>query len=130
MREERLLMFGGFQLDLTNECLWRASERLRLPPKDFSLLRYLVEHAGQLVKKDELFQAVWPETVVSDAALTKCVKAVRQLLEDGAQAPQYIETVHRRGYRFLKPVVRLTEYANVLKELTRRRQQRKFFRLL
>src|SRR5262249_18606001 len=87
-----------------NECLWREAERLRLPPKDFSVLRYLVERAGQLVTKDELFQTVWAETVVSDAALTKCIRAVRQMLGDEVKTPQYIETVHRRGYRFIAPL--------------------------
>src|SRR5262245_49603282 len=101
MREEHFLTFGAFRLDLANECVWRETERLRLPPKDFAVLRHLVERAGQLVTKDELFQTVWAEAVVSDAALTKCVRAVRRILGDDVKTPQYIETVHRRGYRFI-----------------------------
>jgi DNA-binding winged helix-turn-helix (wHTH) protein len=98
------LRFGAYWLDPANEQAGRGTQRVRLTPKAFAVLRYLVERPGQLVTKDELFAAVWAGTVVSDAALTKCVRELRQALHDDAKAPQYIETAHRRGVRFLAPV--------------------------
>ena len=77
---------------------------MRLTGKAFAVLCHLVTHAGELVTKDELFQAVWPETVVSDAALASCIKELRQALRDKAREWRYIETVHRRGYRFLPAI--------------------------
>jgi DNA-binding winged helix-turn-helix (wHTH) protein/predicted ATPase len=104
MHEETQLLFGVFRLDLANEWLRRGEQALALTPKAFAVLRYLAEHSGRLVTKEELFQAVWPETVVSDAALTVCIRVLRQVLSDDAKTPQFIETVHRRGYRFIAPV--------------------------
>ena len=101
MAEGRSVRFGPFLLDLANECVWRKDERRTLTPKAFAVLHYLVQQAGQLVTKADLFQAVWPETVVSDDALTKRIREVRRVLEDDPKAPQFIETVHRRGFRFL-----------------------------
>ena len=88
-------------LDLEHERLWRGGQALHLRPKSFALLRYLVEHAGRVVSKDELVQAVWPETAVSDGVLTVSITEIRQVLGDTAQAPQYLETIPRRGYRWL-----------------------------
>jgi predicted ATPase/DNA-binding winged helix-turn-helix (wHTH) protein len=96
--------FGAFRLDLGDERLWRGQEALPLSPKAFAVLRYLLSHAGQLVTKDALFAAVWPETSVSEWALTVTIRALRRALGDQARRPQFIETVHRRGYRFIAPV--------------------------
>jgi DNA-binding winged helix-turn-helix (wHTH) protein len=68
------------------------------------VLQYLVEHAGQLVTKEALFAAVWPELVVSEGVLTNCIGELRKTLGDAAQVPRFIATVHRRGYRFIAPV--------------------------
>src|SRR5208282_133068 len=75
-----------------------------LRPKTFALLNYLVARAGQLVTKHELFSSLWPDVVVGDAALTVCVHEARDALRDDPQAPRFIETRHRRGYRFIAPV--------------------------
>src|SRR5215831_8799328 len=91
------------RLDLANEWVWQGEQCLQLPPKAFAVLRYLVEHPGRLASKAELLQAVWPDTVVSEWALTTCLREVRKALGEKAQAPRYIETVHRRGYRFIAP---------------------------
>src|SRR5687768_45441 len=96
--------FGGFRLDFGDERLWRGQEWIPLSPKAFAVLRYLLSHAGQLVTKDALFAAVWPETSVSEWALTVTIRALRRGLGDQARRPQFIETVHRRGYRFIAPV--------------------------
>jgi DNA-binding winged helix-turn-helix (wHTH) protein/predicted ATPase len=96
--------FEGYHLDPRNECVWRGEQALHLTTKAFRVLRYLVESAGQLVTKDALFQAVWPDIAVSDAALTTCIGEIRKALGDTAQAPRFIAMVHRRGYRFIAPV--------------------------
>jgi predicted ATPase/class 3 adenylate cyclase len=96
-----MLSFGPYRPDLAGARLWRGKQEVRLTGKTFAVLRHLATHAGELVTKDELFQAVWPETVVSEAALTSCIKELRQVLRDQAQERRYIETVHRRGFRFI-----------------------------
>src|SRR6476619_1141243 len=96
--------FAPFRLDVNSEQLWREDEAIALRPKTFAVLRYLVEHPGQVVTKDELLDVVWAGTVVSDTVLKSCIRELREALKDDAQRPQYIATAHRRGYRFL-PVV-------------------------
>jgi DNA-binding winged helix-turn-helix (wHTH) protein/predicted ATPase len=93
--------FGPFHLDAENACVWRGSEALRLTPKAFAVLRVLLAHAGRLVTKDELWQSVWPGIAVSDAALTVCIREIRQRLDDDYRAPRVVETVHRLGYRLV-----------------------------
>jgi hypothetical protein len=67
------------------------------------VLAYLVAHAGQVVTKEALLEAVWPEAVVSEGVLKACMRQIRRALGDSQQTPQYIATVHRRGYRFMTP---------------------------
>ena len=92
---------GPFRVDLRNECLWHGAEALHLRPKTFAVLRYFVTHPGRLVTKEELLAAVWPETVVHEAALNICISQLRRVLGDDPLAPRFIATVHRRGYRFI-----------------------------
>src|SRR5206468_1841924 len=73
-------------------------------PKTFAVLCCLVTQAGQLVTKDTLLEAVWPETVVSEAVVTVAIRALRRVLGDRAHTPRFIETVRGRGYRFVAPV--------------------------
>jgi DNA-binding winged helix-turn-helix (wHTH) protein len=101
--------FGPFRLDLTTESLWRDEVLLPLPPKPFAVLAYLVVHAGQVVSKETLLEAVWPDTVVTEGVLKTCLGQIRQVLGETARAPQYIATLYRRGYRFVAPVVEHTE---------------------
>jgi len=101
--------FGPFRLDPTTEILWRDEVLLPLPPKPFAVLAYLVAHAGQVVSKETLLDAVWPNTAVTDGVLKTCLGQIRQTLGETARAPQYIATLHRRGYRFVAPVVEYTE---------------------
>src|SRR5262249_34458669 len=81
--------------------LWRGDQALALRPKTFALLRYLVAHPGQVLTKAALLEALWPEAMVSEVVLAVCIRELRQVLGDNAQAPRFIETVHRRGYRFI-----------------------------
>ncbi|MBI3798262.1 MAG: AAA family ATPase, partial [Deltaproteobacteria bacterium] len=104
MAEARVLVFDNFRLDPVNECLRRGEQVIQLTPKAFALLRYLAERPQQMVTKDELLKAVWPEVIVSEGVLTTHIGVLRQALGDNAKAPRYIETVHRRGYRFIAPL--------------------------
>ena len=96
--------FGPFRLDLANACLWHAEQLVILRPKTFAVLVYLVTHAGQLVTKEALFDAIWPETAVGDGVLKTSMNELRKALGETAKAPQWIATVYRRGYRFVAPV--------------------------
>ncbi|MGE0825689.1 MAG: AAA family ATPase [Candidatus Binatia bacterium] len=104
MPEHQTLHFGPYRLDLRNAQLWRGKQAVRLTAKAVAVLQYLVARPGQLVTKDELLSRVWPEAVVSDPALTVCMGRLRKALRDSAKKPQYIETVHRQGYRFIGKV--------------------------
>jgi predicted ATPase len=94
-------LFPPFRFDPANQQLWRGKEALNLRRKTFEVLRYLVDHPNQLVTKVMLLDAVWPKLVVSDTLPATCVAELRKELGDDAQTPRFIETVHRRGYRFI-----------------------------
>ena len=104
-------VFDRFRLDPDHACLWRDAEALGLPPKTFAVLHYLVTHPDRLVTKEELLDAIWPETAVTDAVLRVAIGALRKVLRDTAQAPRFIATVSRRGYRFLASV---EEHADIV----------------
>lgn len=104
MRAESCLIFPPFRLDLASERLWRGTQPIALRPKTFAVLRYLIEHAGQLLTKATLLDAVWPDIAVSEMVLMVCIREIRRALGDDPKCPQFIETVHRRGYRFIGPV--------------------------
>ena len=95
------LTFGPFRLDVTQGQLWRGAQVLALRRRSLAMLRYLVEHPGRLVTKAELRQHVWAGTHVTDTVLRVCVQEIRAVLGDAADAPHYLATVGRQGYRFL-----------------------------
>jgi predicted ATPase/DNA-binding winged helix-turn-helix (wHTH) protein len=95
------IIFEGFRLDLANECLWQGSRTISLRPKAFAVLKLLIEHPGQLVNKQQVLDTVWPDTFVGDTVLKDNIRQLRKALEDDADCPRYIETSHRRGYRFI-----------------------------
>src|SRR6266404_6106420 len=105
MPSSQILSFGPYRLDTERVQLWCEAQPVRLTPKAFQVLCYLVERPGELVTKDVLFRVVWADTVVSDAALTTCVQEIRKALQDHPRSPQYLETVHRLGFRFIATVV-------------------------
>src|SRR5258708_1507015 len=86
---------------MANECLWRGSESIKLRPKAFAVLTYLRERGRRLVTKEELLNAVWPEAFVGEAVLKVAIGQLREALDDDPKAPRFIETAHRRGYRFI-----------------------------
>jgi DNA-binding winged helix-turn-helix (wHTH) protein/tetratricopeptide (TPR) repeat protein len=94
------ITFGPFRLD-PRAGLTRGKRTVRLTPKSFSVLCFLAGERGRVVGKEELFRAVWRGAVVGDTALVTCVQELRRALGDNAGRPRYIETLHRRGYRFI-----------------------------
>ena len=95
------ILFGPFCLDRAAARLLRDGRPVALTPKAFDLLHLLASKPNRLITKEELLAAIWPDAFVSDASIKVCVREVRKALDDGAKTPQYIETVHRRGYRFI-----------------------------
>ena len=100
----RSFTFGPFVLDAARRTLAQGGEFLPLGPKAVDLLLCLVERSGQLVTKDEMLTQVWPDTFVEEANLSVQVSALRKVLGEQADGRPFIETVPRRGYRFLAPV--------------------------
>ena len=96
------LCFEHFVLDGARRTLCAADRAIDLRPKSFDVLLYLVEHAGRIVGKDEIMDAVWGDVTVTDESLTRCVSDVRYALGDTEQ--RIIKTVPRRGYLFAMPV--------------------------
>src|SRR5262245_7974202 len=98
---EKRIIFDPYCLDLANECLWRGSQAIKLRPKAFAVLNYLLMRPSRLVTKEELLNAVWPETFVGEAVLKVAIRQIREALDDDPKSPRFIETAHRRGYRFI-----------------------------
>jgi pimeloyl-ACP methyl ester carboxylesterase len=97
------ISFPPFQLDLSAGRLSRGANPLDLPPKAFGVLRYLAERPGKLVSKEELLRGIWPDVHVSPDVLKVTIAEIRKTLADPSREPRYIETAHRRGYRFIAP---------------------------
>jgi DNA-binding winged helix-turn-helix (wHTH) protein/Tol biopolymer transport system component len=100
-------VFGAFTLDLDREALLHDGHEIRLRPRSFAVLRYLVEHHDRLVSKDELITAVWAGAFVTDGALTQCVIDIRRALGD--EGRHALRTIPRRGFVLDGPVTRLTD---------------------
>ncbi len=96
--------FQDYRLDGDAGWLRRGKQEVELPPKAFQVLRYLIEHRDRLVPKQELMQAVWKDTFVTDDALVQAVTAIRRALGDEAGHPRYIRTKARMGYQFTAAV--------------------------
>jgi DNA-binding winged helix-turn-helix (wHTH) protein/TolB-like protein/Flp pilus assembly protein TadD len=106
MQEEtsHFYRFGRFSLNSTERVLLRDQEHVPLNPKAFDILLTLVESRGHIVEKDDLMRRVWPNTFVEEGNLTQNVSLLRKALGETASGPQFIETVPRRGYRFVAEV--------------------------
>jgi adenylate cyclase len=106
-----MFQFEGYTLDIARNALRAGDREVALRRKSFELLRYLVENPDRLVTKEELLKAIWPNVVVTDESLTKCVSEVRQAIADSSQT--MIATVPGRGYRFVATVSRIATGAAV-----------------
>ena len=98
-------LFKTFRLDRANYLLWRNGDRVPVAPKAFDVLAYLVQHAGRVVTQDEILEALWPETYVNPEVLRKYILEIRKTLGDRPDNPEFIETLPKRGYRFVAPVI-------------------------
>ena len=106
-------VFGPFKLDERERRLTRQGQVVHLQPKSFEVLLYLLEHAGKLVEKNEVIDAVWKEAIVTENSLTVCIRQIRIALEDHADAPGFIETIPASGYRFIADVAQPDEVVDV-----------------
>ena len=104
MRPARHYEFGRFRLDAVGGMLFRDGERLALRPKVVEILTVLVESQGNTVTKEELLQKVWADAIVEEGTLTSHISVLRKALGEGEDGAQYIETIPKRGYRFVTPV--------------------------
>src|SRR5580698_11489247 len=95
--------FGEFTLDVGRGSLLKGAEEIKLRPKVYETLKYLVENPGRLIGKQELMQAVWPDAFVTDDSLVQCTVELRRALDDGNQ--HLLKTVPRRGYVFTAHVI-------------------------
>lgn len=98
------LLFGEFRLDSADRSLWNGRERIPLKPKLLALLQHLARNAGRLVTKDELLDRVWGDGHVDCSVLKASMAHLRRALGDSVEAPRFIETASRHGYRFIAPV--------------------------
>lgn len=102
-----IVRFGTFEVDFLSRELRKQGMRIRLEEKPFQILEMLVENAGQVVKRQQLCEKLWPDTYVSfDHNLNTAINKLRDLLGDSAHNPRFVETVPRRGYRFIAPVTK------------------------
>jgi DNA-binding winged helix-turn-helix (wHTH) protein len=97
--------FGDCELDTCLYTLRRADHSIRLQPKVFQVLVYLIEHRDRVVSKQELSEQVWPEPFISDATLENCIKLARKAVGDNGRAQRCIQTRYGHGYRFVAAVV-------------------------
>src|SRR5215470_17099801 len=102
-----LYEFGNFRCDPSEHLLLCEDKPISLAPKAFEILVVLIQSNGRLLTKEELMQKVWPDTFVEEANLTVNISALRKILGETSAGQQYIETVPKRGYRFLVPVKEL-----------------------
>lgn len=112
--EREVYEFGPFSLDLLERELLREGASVILPAKVFDLLKLLIEQNGQTLEKDRLLAELWPDTFVEESSLTQLVFQLRKTLGESASKQQYIETVPRRGYRFVADVRRVQRMAMYL----------------
>src|ERR1700761_8484392 len=101
-RALRLLQFEKFEVDLRTGELRKAGVKLKLSGQPFQVLSILLEHPGEVVTRDELQKRLWPDTFVDvDHSLNTAINKIREALGDSAESPRFVETLPRRGYRFV-----------------------------
>src|SRR5690348_9327230 len=117
--------FGDFIVDTDQKVLLRQDKALPLTPKLFETLLILIENSGRIVQKEQFMERLWPHTFVEEANLTSNIQQLRKSLGDNARQPQYIETITKRGYRFIADVQRVETVNNGIPATVRKRLNRK-----
>src|SRR5260370_27181427 len=107
---QAMKVFQPFRLDTVNHCLWRAEERVRLTPRAFDVLRYLVEHAERLVTQDEILEAIWPETYVNPEVIKQYIRGILKALGDDPEKPSYIRLLRNEGGKETRAMFRVPEH--------------------
>ena len=95
------IVFGPYRLDVDGARLWKGDDPVPLQPRPLAVLSYLAARPGAVVSRDELIAKLWTGTYVTKAVLKVAVRAIREAVDDDADAPRYVETVGREGYRFI-----------------------------
>jgi len=103
----KIYEFSGFRLEEAQQRLLFNGQPVSLKPKILDLLRYLIQSRGQLIAKDDLMREVWPDTIVEENNITVSMSILRKTLGENRHKPQFIETVPRRGYRFVAEVIEI-----------------------
>ena len=111
----RWYMFGPFRIDPTERVLRSNGDIVPLTPKVFEMLLALVESSGRVVQKKELLDRIWPGVFVEEANLNVNMSILRRVLGDDSRKRQYIETISKRGYRFIAPVRELEVHGRGVK---------------
>src|SRR5467141_393158 len=98
----RLVRFGSFEVDLQSGELRKSGQKLKLSGQPFQVLAILLEHPGEVVTREQLQKRLWPDTFVDvDHNLNTAINKIREILGDSAERPRFVETLPRRGYRFI-----------------------------
>lgn len=108
-KEKCIYRFGRFQLDAGEQLLLRDGQRVYLTPKDFELLLRLIKNRGHILEKEELMKEMWPNTFVEEGNLNRHISTIRKMLGEKQDRREYIETIPRRGYRFIAHVRELRD---------------------
>lgn len=103
----------SLRIDLENELLLRGRQEVALAPKVFALLRYFVQHPNQLLTKEAILDNVWPDMYVTEGSIKDYIHDLRKALQDDPKTPHFIETVHRRGYRYIGSISIVTDKENM-----------------
>src|SRR5580700_3810432 len=106
---QHLFEFGRFRLDRSERFLFQDGAAVPLTPRLFETLQILVENSGHVVEKKELMQRVWNNVAVEENNLTQSISALRKILGDNLDGQKFIETIPKRGYRFVAPVKEVSE---------------------
>src|SRR5215213_7586408 len=115
-KNSTVYLFDDVRVDCRDFRVSKNGELRHITPRAFEVLLYLIENAGRVVGKQELFDKIWKENFVTDNALTRMIKEIRQVIGDEADAPRYIETVPKRGYRFIAQTNSTGGESSVIKE--------------
>src|SRR5260221_4241665 len=97
-------VFDAYRIDPVNRCVWHGERRVKMTPKAFDVLHYLVDHPGRLVTHEEILEALWPRSYVNQEVVKKYILSIRNALGDRRDEATFIETIPRRGYRFVAPI--------------------------
>ena len=120
--------FGSFEVDLATGELWKLRRKQKITPQQFSVLAILLERPDELIGRDELQRRLWPDTFVDvDHNLNTAINKIREILGDSAEKPQFVETLSRRGYRFIAPVEIVTDRPSAPPNFPLPRSQAKSF---